>query len=349
MKIVFIVDDDATNLKVAKNALDGVYDAYTMASAQKMFRLLEKITPDIILLDVEMPEMNGFEALSILKSDERFKSIPVMFLTAVINPEAETYGFEMGAVDFLRKPFSPPVLAKRIEAHIETDKLIKQSVQSLRKVYAATIRSLAEIVENRDKTTGGHIARTQRYLAIIINELMASGVYCDEISNWNLEVLIPSAQLHDVGKVTVSDYILNKPGKLSEDEYEIIKNHCTDGERIIDRIISDAEEDGFLLHAKIFAATHHEKYNGTGYPRGLKGNDIPLEGRIMALVDVYDALVSARPYKMPFGHDRAVDIIKSDSGTHFDPLIVEAFLRVAEDFKKETIRCMTIEASKYTL
>jgi len=335
MKSVFIVDDNYTNLMAAKTALDGIYKTFTLPSAERMFKLAEKITPDLILLDVDMPDMDGFEAMAVLKSDEKLKTFPVVFLTAKNDAESEIKGFEMGALDFINKPFSPPVLIKRIETHIETDKLIKESQQAVRDIHNATISVLAEMVESRDKITGGHIERTQNYLEILVNELIRSGVYTDEMSDWDINLLLPSAQLHDVGKITVSDLILNKPSKLNNEEFEIIKTHCKEGERIIDYIIRKTKDDGFLNHAKKFAGYHHEKWNGTGYPRGLKGDEIPLEGRIMAIADVYDALVSERPYKKAFTHKQAVDIIRKDSGTHFDPKIVEAFLNVAAAFEME--------------
>ena len=332
MKTVFIVDDNATNLVTAKNALTGVYKSYALPSAEKMFQLLEKITPDLILLDVEMPEMDGFEALSVLKADEKLKTIPVAFLTAKYDVESELKGFEIGAIDFINKPFSPPVLIKRIETHIGIDTLIKQSLERVREVHNATINVIANMVENRDKVTGGHVDRTQKYLAILVNELILTGTYSDEISKWNLEVVLSSAQLHDVGKIKISDLVLNKPGKLTDEEYALIKKHCEEGEEIIEGIISKTKKDNFLMHAKKFAASHHEKWDGSGYPKGLAGANIPLEGRIMAIADVYDALVSERPYKKPLTHEEAVEIIKKDSGTYFDPGIIEAFLNVENDF-----------------
>jgi putative two-component system response regulator len=196
------------------------------------------------------------------------------------------------------------------------------------------------MVESRDEVTGNHVSRTQIYLKILVDEMIRMGIYTDEMARCNMDVLIPSAQLHDVGKIKVSDVILNKPGKLTEGEFEQIKCHCADGERIIDKIISDAEENGFLVHAKRFAGYHHEKWNGQGYPKGLSKEEIPIEGRIMAIADVYDALVSERPYKKPFSHEQAVEIIKNDSGKHFDPKIVEAFLNVEEEF---WVHFMTIE------
>ncbi|MDR1868763.1 MAG: response regulator [Treponema sp.] len=338
MKTIFIVDDNDTNLMAAKTALEGMYKTFALPSAEKMFKLLEKITPDLILLDVDMPEMDGFQAMSALKSDEKLKSIPVIFLTAKNDAESEIHGFEMGALDFINKPFSAPVLIKRIETHIETDRLIKRSQQAVRDIHNATISVIADVVESRDKVTGGHIERTQGYLEILVNALVRAGIYETEISNWDKNLLLPSAQLHDVGKINVSDLVLNKPDKLTDEEFTLIKQHCADGERIIDEIISKTKDDGFLRHAKKFAGYHHEKWNGTGYPRELKENEIPLEGRIMAIADVYDALVSERPYKKPFTHEQAVQIIKDGSGTHFDPKIVEAFLTVIEEFRSESIK-----------
>ena len=330
MKIIFIVDDNYTNLSIAKAAL-GMYKTYSMTSAARMFKLAEKIIPDLILLDINMPEMDGFEALRILKSNVRLKSVPVIFLTARNDTEAEIRGFEMGALDFINKPFSQPILVKRIESHIETDRLIKESQRALLDMHNATISVLANMLENRDKTTGDHVERTQTYLKLVINSALNIGNYADEIKSWDLDLLIPSAQLHDVGKVSVSDLILNKPEKLTDEEFDIIKLHCAAGEKIIDYIIDKTKDDVFLQHAKRFAGYHHEKWDGTGYPRGLAGEEIPLEGRLMAVVDVYDALVSARPYKKPFSHEKAAEIIISGRGVHFDPKIVDAFSNVERE------------------
>ncbi|MCL2099322.1 MAG: response regulator [Oscillospiraceae bacterium] len=341
MKTIFIVDDSETNLMTVKTALDGVYKTFALSSAARMFKLSERIMPDLILLDIDMPEMDGFAAMQALKSDNVLKDVPVMFLTAKNDAESEIHGFEMGALDFISKPFSAPVLIRRIETHIETDKLIKKSQQAVREIHNATISVIANMVEMRDKVTGGHVERTQAYLNLLVDELIRSGTYSEEISEWDLSLLIPSAQLHDVGKIIISDMILNKPGKLTEDEFDLIKTHCAEGENIIDRIIKkveQVEEDRFLFHAKRFAGCHHEKWNGGGYPRGLAGENIPLEGRIMAIADVYDALVSERPYKKPISHLQAVEIMIQDSGTHFDPEIVRAFLNVCEDFPKESVK-----------
>lgn len=337
MKTVFIVDDNDSNLMSAKNALMDTYKTYGLPSAVRMFKLAERITPDIILLDVDMPEMDGFETMEAMKSDKNLKNCPVIFLTASQDTETEIRGFELGALDFITKPFSPPVLRRRIATHIETDRLIKESLRVVQDVHNVTISVLADVVESRDKVTGRHIERTQMYLELLLRNLTREGIYANEISGWDWSLLLPSAQMHDVGKIIISDTILNKPDKLTDSEFELIKTHCYEGEQIIDRIISKTKDDGFLLHAKRFAGYHHEKWNGSGYPRGLCGEEIPLEGRLMAVADVYDALVSERPYKKPFSHERAVEIIRKDAGVHFDPQIVEVFLNIEDDFRSESL------------
>jgi len=335
MKTVFIVDDNDTNLMAAKLALSGIYKTFALPSSERMFQLLERLTPDLILLDVDMPEMDGYQTIQTLKSSSKHKSIPVIFLTAKQDAESEIRGFELGALDYINKPFSPPVLVRRIETHIETDKLIKQGQAKIFELHNATITVISDMVEKRDTVTGGHIERTQMYLEILIDALIRGEVYTEEIHAWDLNLLLPSAQLHDVGKITISDTILNKPGKLSDEEFELIKTHTTEGERIIDLITERTQDEGFLRHARLFAGCHHEKWNGKGYPRGLQGTDIPLEGRIMAVVDVYDALVCDRPYKKPFSHEEAVEIITKDSGTHFDPSIISVFTEVADAFREK--------------
>jgi len=334
MKTIFIVDDNKTNLINAKNALDGLYKAFALPSAQRMFQMLEKVIPDLILLDVDMPEVSGFEAIAKLKSVEKTRAIPVIFLTARTDSDAELRGFEMGALDFINKPFSPPSLIKRVELHIETDKLLKASQQEVRDVHNALINVISDLVETRDKVTGsGHIRRTQTYLTLLIGELVRTGVYEEEISQWDLDLVIPAAQLHDVGKICTNEFILKKPDKLTEQEFESVKQHCIEGERILNMVIAASKDDAFLNYALRFAAYHHEKWDGTGYPRSLSGADIPLEGRIMAVVDVYDILVTKLPYKEAVSHEEAVQIIAKESAKHFDPKIVEAFMNIADDFR----------------
>jgi len=333
MKTVFVVDDSDTNLSMAEAVLEDNYRVMTMPSADKMFNLLNKIIPDLILLDIEMPDMDGFEALKKLKAETAWMEIPVIFLTGRNNAEVEAHGFELGAVDFITKPFSAPVLLNRLKTHLEIDEIIHERTEKLHALQNSIVAVLADMVETRDKGTGGHIERTSVYIDILIKEMKEKGVYAEEISGWDIEKIVSSARMHDLGKISITDTIINKPGKLTDDEYEAMKNHAREGERIIDEIISRTGEGDFLLNAKLFAGTHHERWDGKGYPRGLKGTDIPLQGRIMAIVDVYDALVSERSYKRAFSDDEAISIIMQNSGTHFDPKIADLFYEVREHIK----------------
>jgi len=333
MKTVFVVDDSDTNLSMAEAALENHYRVMTMPSAAKMFALLDKVIPDLILLDIEMPDMDGFTALKKLKKLHSFSSLPVMFLTGRNDPEVEVQGFELGAVDFVTKPFSAAVLINRIRTHLDIDDLIRDRTSQLNKLQNSIVSVLANLVENRDKGTGGHIERTSAYIKILIGEMKKRGLYVDEINTWDVEKIISSARMHDLGKISITDIIVNKPGKLTDDEFEIMKTHAKEGERIIDEIIAQTGEGEFLRNAKLFAGCHHERWDGKGYPNHLKGEEIPLQGRIMAIVDVYDALVSERPYKKAFTDTEAVDIIMQSAGTHYDPRIADVFFEVKDLFK----------------
>ena len=325
-KTVFVVDDSDTNLATAEEALDNQYRVMTLPSASKMFSLLEKVTPDLILLDIEMPEIDGFEALRRLKSNDEHADIPVIFLTSMTDATVEANGFQLGVIDFITKPFSAPVLINRIKTHLDIDELIRERTARLQQLQNAIVFGFADIVESRDNETGGHVERTSEYIRILLNALLERGLYIDEIRELDIESLVSSARLHDVGKVAITDIILNKPGKLTQDEFEVMKLHPSEGEKIIDHIALRTDNGEFLENAKLFAGYHHERWDGTGYPYGLKGTEIPLQGRIMAIVDVYDALVSARPYKRAFSEDEALAIIMDSAGKHFDPVIAEVFM-----------------------
>jgi putative two-component system response regulator len=236
-------------------------------------------------------------------------------------------------VDFIAKPFSTHVLLNRIKTHLDIDKLIRERTAQIRRLQNGIVTVLADVVEERDKETGGHNNRTAAYLKILIEAMEERELYVDEIRGWDIDMVVLSAKLHDVGKIHILDKILNKDGKLDSEEYEKMKLHTTDGALIIDKMMKQTNEEELLHHARLFAEYHHEYWNGTGYPHGLKGMEIPLQGRIMAIVDVYDALVSRRSYKEAFTHDDAVDIIAMNAEKHFDPEIVKVFLGVKDQFK----------------
>ena len=329
LKTIFVVDDSDTNLAMAEETLEKQYRVMTLPSAAKMFTLLEKVTPDLILLDITMPEMTGFEAMKRLKASGSH-DIPVIFLTGLTDPADEAYGIELGAVDFITKPFSEPVLLNRIKNHLHIDELIRERTAHLIRLQNGLVFALADLVENRDRDTGGHIDRTTSYIKILLDAMMARGVYVDEISGWNLDQVASSARLHDIGKIAIPDAILNKPGSLTHEEFETMKTHAAEGQRIIEQIVSRTGEAEFLRSAKLSAGYHHERWDGSGYPYGIKTTEIPLQGRIVAIVDVYDALVSGRPYKKPFVEEEAIRVIVDGTGKHFDPSIAEVFYEIKD-------------------
>jgi len=357
---VMVVDDSLANLRVAKLALMQSYDVFTVPSAAKMFDVLGRSAPRLILLDVDMPGVDGFEAMRALKSGPATRDIPVIFLTAKADPESEMEGLALGATDYISKPFVPQLLLKRVELHLTVEsqrrrleeqaaelgasvmeiqrfnenlqRLVEEKTRDVLKLQNAILRGMADIVEGRDDATGGHIARTQRFLAELIGGLDAMGLYREDMQGWDMDLVIESSQLHDVGKIAVPDSILKKPGPLAKGEFEEMKKHVEHGVGIIERIESEVPGSDFLRYAKVFAKTHHEKWDGSGYPDGLAGGAIPLAGRLMAVADVYDALTSRRPYKAPFPHGEAARIVLGEGGRHFDPTLVEVFGRVADRF-----------------
>jgi len=354
--LIILVDDNPANLRIGKNVLSEKYYVATAPSAEKLFVLLESNYPAMILLDIDMPEMNGYEVIKILKSKQETKDIPVIFVTAKTELDDEIEGLSLGAIDYITKPFQPTLLLKRIEVHLLVEaqrktvekqaaelkyfndnlqKMVEEKTQNVLDLQSALLKTIAELVECRDDITGSHIERTQKGLEIMVKEIERSGIYYEETKDLNLNLLLQSCQLHDVGKISISDNILRKPGKLTSEEFDEMKKHTSFGEQIIEKIESLSKESAFLKYAKIFATYHHEKWDGSGYPYGLKENKIPLFGRIMAIADVYDALVSVRPYKNAFPHEQAVQIIKEGSGTQFDPELVKLFIQTAEQFRNQ--------------
>jgi len=345
-KKVILVDDNPINLKLARNTLMGKYDVFTVPSAAKLFELLEKTLADIILLDVMMPEMNGYDAIKVLKNNPRTADIPVIFLTSKSDANSELEGFVQGAVDFVSKPFSPQLLLKRVDVHVlvESQKkelehinrnlqhLVEEKTDEIQELQNAILKTMSNLVEYRDDVTGGHVERSEQFLKLLTEEMIRRNVYSDDVKDWDMKLFFQSSQLHDVGKIAIKDNILLKPAKLTAEEFNEMKRHTFFGEKVIEKIQESTKESVFLTHAKIMAGTHHEKWDGTGYPRGIAGSNIPLQGRLLALVDVYDALISERPYKKPFSADEALEIIKQGSGVQFDPALVEIFVAIAQDF-----------------
>jgi len=340
-EMIIIVDDVVTNLTIGMNSLDNTYNVFTAPSGQKLFAILEKVTPDLILLDIEMPEMDGYEVIQILKASPKTAAIPVIFLTSVIDPVSEVRGLDLGAVDYITKPFSRELLLKRVGLHLLLERQkkellgyshglereVQKKTKAVLELQNAILMTVAELVECRDSVTGGHIERTRSYLSLLINLAVENDRYANQLRQWDIGLVVMSSQLHDVGKVSIKDDILLKPTPLTNIEFDEIKTHAKLGADIIRRIEDSTSENTFLKHAEVFAESHHEKWDGSGYPYGLQGERIPLEGRLMAIVDVYDALTNDRPYKKAYTHEHAVKIIQDGLGTHFDPLLCGDFLK----------------------
>ncbi|MDR3278745.1 MAG: response regulator [Oscillospiraceae bacterium] len=345
-KKILIVDDAPINLKMVRNVLAEQYDVFTAPSAEKMFDFLGKLIPDLILLDVLMPDVDGYTALVRLRGSARTKDIPVVFLTSRVDTGSEIEGLELGATDYISKSINPQLLLKRVGIHLQLESqkkellyintnlqaLVEAKTNEVMELQDAILTTVSNLVEFRDDVTGEHVTRTSRTLNLLIEEMLRQGIYRDEMLNWDIKLIVQSSQLHDVGKISVSDRILLKPGSLTEEEYEEMKKHAAFGEDIIDTIQRSTRANKYLAHARIMAGTHHEKWDGSGYPRGLSGENIPLQGRLMAFADVYDALVSERAYKKAFPHEEAVKIIEDASGSHFDPAVMAAFSASAFKF-----------------
>jgi putative two-component system response regulator len=350
---VLIVDDERLNINLLVDLLTDSYTTLVAKNGQQAIkRANSDPTPELILLDIMMPDMDGYEVLQRLKSEEKTKHIPVIFVTAMGEVDDETKGFEMGAVDYITKPYSPPVVKARVRTHLSltqaTHKLAEYShtledkvdkrTRQLVLTQDVTIHALASLAETRDNETGNHIRRTQHYVLKLARELSKYPKYSQMLDEKTIQMLFKSAPLHDMGKVGIPDNILLKPGKLTDDEFTVMKSHTTLGyEAISIAEGSLGNGDSFLRFIREIAYTHHEKWDGSGYPNGLKGDDIPLSGRLMAIADVYDALISKRVYKPAFSHEKAIAIISEGGGSHFEQEIVDIFIKIADSFQ-ETAR-----------
>ncbi|MFC1886178.1 HD-GYP domain-containing protein [Thermodesulfobacteriota bacterium] len=345
---LLIVDDTPENIQILMETLKDEYTIAASISGQKALQMAAADpVPDLILLDIMMPGLDGYQVCEKLKAGDKTKNIPVIFVTAMAEEADEQKGLNLGAVDYIAKPFRPGLVKSRVRNHIELkrhrdhlEELVKERTKELVITQDATINSLATLAEYRDPETGGHIKRTQNYVKALSIKLKDHPSFSDFFDDDTIDQLFKSAPLHDVGKVGVPDHILLKPGKLTDEEFEEMKKHTTYGHDTIFRVelelVGDVEKS-FLRFAREIAYTHQEKWDGSGYPQGLKEDGIPVSGRLMALADVYDALISRRVYKPPFTHSKAVDIITEGKGQHFDPDMVDVFLEIHEDIRQIAI------------
>ena len=340
---ILIIDDTPSNLRVLGATLGGEFDLTIATSGAAGLTLALNSSPDLILLDVMMPEMDGYETLCRLKSEPRTRAVPVIFLTALGDLESENKGLALGAVDYITKPISMQIVTARVKTHLmlkaATDFLREQNLYleqevarrtgEIRDIQDVTILTIASLAETRDNETGNHILRTQHYVKALALHLQQDPRFSSYLDDETIELLHKSAPLHDIGKVGIPDRILLKPGKLDCDEFEIMKTHTTLGR---DAIASAEKRLGksvpFLRCAKEIAYSHQEKWDGSGYPEGLSCDAIPMSARLMAVADVYDALISRRTYKPPFTHEAALALMSEGSGKHFDPVIVDALIAI---------------------
>jgi putative two-component system response regulator len=341
---ILVVDDTPDNLDLMGDLLMDDYRVKVANSGKKALEIVQSASPpDLVLLDIMMPEMDGYEVCRILKSSEETKNIPVIFLTAKTNTIDEQKGFEIGAVDYITKPISPAIVMARVKTHLDLyyknvylEKLVTQRTHEIAAIQDVTIHAMASLAETRDNETGNHIRRTQNYVKLLAQHLQFHPNYTHFLNmDGVIETLFKSAPLHDIGKVGIPDAILLKPGRFEPSEFEIMKSHPELGQNTILQAESELGIDvPFLQYAKEIAYGHHEKWDGSGYPQGLSGEDIPISARLMAVADVYDALISRRVYKEGMPHEQAVQIILDGKGTHFDPHIIEAFVVLHETFKE---------------
>ncbi len=337
---VLVVDDNKFNIDLVVEALKEEYLVSVATSGPDALDLVLRNSPELILLDVMMPGMDGYQVCQKLKSDYRFIHIPVIFLTALNDEKDETYGLTLGAVDYITKPFNPNLLERRVRTHLllkehrdHLERKVHEKTRLLNLTQDVTIEIAGNLAEYRDEETGSHIMRTKFFMRLLATRIREKNLYMDfPMDDIYIDLLTKSAPLHDIGKVGIPDRVLLKAGKLTPEEFEEIKKHTVYGSDIIRTSEKRLGKKSFLNIAQEIAYTHHEKWNGSGYPVGLKEDEIPLTGRMMAIADVYDALISKRHYKPAFSHEKAVEIIKQEKGRHFDPKLVDVFLSCERQF-----------------
>jgi putative two-component system response regulator len=340
---VLVVDDVEMNIMILEEILKDSYKTITAGNGKQALEVLRNtpVLPKIILLDVFMPEMNGYEMLEIMKADSNLKRIPVIFITT---SDSESEALSAGAVDFINKPFLPEIVKLRVKNQIELknysdslEEMVAEKTAEATSTLDNTLQALANIIEYRNLESGSHVKRTQFFCQALIDYLLESNsVYAEELRSQEPDIIVKSMALHDVGKIGIPDKILLKPGKLDLEEFEIMKTHTTVGRNIVEEMMKAVKDKDsiYLIHCRDIAYCHHERYDGKGYPQGLKGDAIPLSARIASLSDVYDALVCARVYKEAFPYDEAIRIISEGRGTQFDPILTDAVIKIQDRFQE---------------
>ncbi len=357
---ILLIDDESINLQALKNALSNHFGIKACKSGRAAFAMLQSgCIPDLILLDISMPEMDGYETLELLYSIPEFKQIPIIFVTASDNYMDEEKGFQLGAVDYITKPIRPSVVLERVKLHLELKSVrdllneknkwleeeVNRRVNENQLIQEAALDVISQLVETRDYDTGNHIYRTRLYVELLARTLSKTEKYKDSLSEYKIQQIAKASIFHDIGKIGIPDTVLMKPAKLTDEEYELMKTHCMIGVRAIQKALKkylntfngDTLEEKpslirFFDEAIEIIKYHHEKWDGTGYPTGLAGEDIPISARMMMLADIFDALTSHRVYKEPWSFDEAVEWIESNAGIFFDPDLVAVFFSEKDNF-----------------
>jgi len=338
-KKVLIVDDAKENIYILVEILKDQYDVSVAINGENALKIAAMDPPvDLILLDIMMPEMDGYEVLTKLKANRKIANIPVIFVTALNAVDNEAKGLDLGAADYITKPFNPTLVRARVKNHLELkdyrdklEEMVREKTSELIITRDVTIETLGSLAECRNLETGYHIKRTMNYVRLLAEKLQNHPNFKHLLSDDRIEDFWKSAPLHDIGKVGVPDSILMKPGKLTPEEFAEMQKHTIYGRDALAGATSKLGPNSFLKIAQEMAYTHHERWDGLGYPQGLKGTEIPVSGRLMAVADVYDALITRRVYKPAFSYHQTVEIIRNDSGKAFDPEIVEVFLKYKDN------------------
>lgn len=343
---VLVVDDVEMNRIILEDILENHYHIEHASNGIEAISCLfsAAVMPSIVLLDIMMPEMDGFEVLELMKNNPLTQKTPVIFITAADASTNESKGLSMGAVDYIPKPFDPEVVKVRVSNQIKlknySDKLermVEDKVEELVKTKEKILETLANIIEYRNLESGHHVRRSSELTKLLVRHMVRKPVFEKQLADMDIDIISKAVQLHDVGKIAIPDRILLKPGPLEKAEFEIIKSHSTVGSDII-RSLIECDDDLYLNYSYDICRHHHERWDGTGYPDKLRANDIPVAARILSVVDVYDALVSKRVYKLPFSHEQSMRIIVDGSGTQFDPEIVTALVELNEQFANFSVR-----------
>ncbi|MBI3924017.1 MAG: response regulator [Armatimonadetes bacterium] len=346
---ILVVDDTPANLRLLSGMLkDEGYRVRPVPSGKLALKAADSDPPDLILLDINMPEMDGFETCRRLKADRRLREIPVIFISALTETMDKVKAFGCGGVDYVTKPFQFEEVLARVETHLtlrklrqqlerhnrHLEELVAEQVRDIAASQLATILAMSKLAESRDDDTGHHIERTQTYCRMLAEQMRTTEAYAPRINERFVENIFHASPLHDIGKVAIPDRILCKPGRLDEEEYQLMKTHTTRGASTLAAVAARYPKNAFVDMGLEIALFHHERWDGKGYPRGRCGEDIPLSAQIMAVADVYDALTSRRCYKEAFSHEESRRIIADSSGTHFAPGVVEAFLSMEAEFDR---------------